>query len=99
MISSANETKPDTAKVRSTSRRTSSEVGAIAVGVSAVGVGAAAAAVAEDASPERESSNAPTAMSRLMMAAMRNAHEMPSCGISQMPATSAPDTAPAVLNA
>ena len=32
MISSANETKPDTAKVRSTSRRTSADVGAIACG-------------------------------------------------------------------
>ncbi len=99
MISSANATKPETANVTSTSRRTSNDVGTIGGDVGALGVGAVAAAVAEDASADRESSSAPTAMSRLMMAAMRNAHEMPSCGISQMPATSAPDTAPAVLKA
>ena len=36
MISSANETKPDTANVRSTSRRTSDEVGAIGGAVGAI---------------------------------------------------------------
>ena len=98
MISSANETKPDTAKVRRTRRRTSGDGGAAAIVGASTGGGVAAGA-ADAWAPREMTADAPTAMSRLMIAAIRNAHEMPSCGIIQMPATSVPDTAPAVLPA
>ena len=63
MISSPNETKPDTPNVSSTSRRTSSDVGA-AAGVAATATGSVALGAAAS-STRRDNSSAPTATSRL----------------------------------